>query len=160
MKKQTGLTAVLRAALVAGASLLVAAGTAGAQKQGGSITVGTELDIPGFDPVKVGAFDTSAQMAAALIFDTLTGRNNEGGVVPKARRVLDPFRRLQDVEFKLRSGVTFHDGTPFNAEAVAWKYARHKDPKNRCACAFLIEFIDKAEATDDLTVRSVCVIRS
>ena len=51
MKKQTGLTAVLRAALVAGASLLAAAGTAGAQKQGGGITVGTELDIPGFDPV-------------------------------------------------------------------------------------------------------------
>ena len=152
MKKQTGLTAVLRAALVAGASLLVAAGTAGAQKQGGSITVGTELDIPGFDPVKVGAFDTSAQMAAALIFDTLTGRNNEGGVVPKLAVSWTHSDDYKTWTFKLRSGVTFHDGTPFNAEAVAWKYARHKDPKNRCACAFLIQFIDKTEATDDLTV--------
>jgi hypothetical protein len=27
------------------------------------------LDISGFDPPKVGIFDTAAQMAAALIFD-------------------------------------------------------------------------------------------
>ncbi len=45
------------------------AGAANAQKQGGSITVGLELDIPGFDPLKVGVFDTAAQMAAAAIFD-------------------------------------------------------------------------------------------
>ncbi len=39
---------------------LCCAGPASAQKQGGSITVGLELDIPGFDPLKVGVFDTSA----------------------------------------------------------------------------------------------------
>ena len=33
---------------------------AAAQKPGGSITVGLELDIPGFDPLKVGVYDTSA----------------------------------------------------------------------------------------------------
>src|SRR5690349_15915249 len=38
--KRTCLNAILRTALAAGASLLVAAGTAVAQKQGGSITVG------------------------------------------------------------------------------------------------------------------------
>ena len=27
-----------------------------AQRQGGSLTVGMELDIPGFDPLKVGVF--------------------------------------------------------------------------------------------------------
>jgi peptide/nickel transport system substrate-binding protein len=32
-----------------------------AQKQGGSITVGLETDIPGFDPLKVGVFDTGAE---------------------------------------------------------------------------------------------------
>ena len=33
-------------------------GPAAAQKSGGSITVGLELDIPGFDPLKVGVYDT------------------------------------------------------------------------------------------------------
>ena len=31
-----------------------------AQKPGGSITVGLELDIPGFDPLKVGVYDAAA----------------------------------------------------------------------------------------------------
>jgi len=35
-----------------------------AQKQGGSLTVGVELDIPGFDPLKVGVYDTAANIAA------------------------------------------------------------------------------------------------
>ena len=152
MKIRMFLTSILVTALAAGASLLVAAGTAEAQKQGGSITVGTELDIPGFDPLKVGVFDTAAQMAAALIFDTLTGRDNEGGVVPKLAVSWTSSDDYKTWEFKLRPGVNFHDGTPFNAEAVVWKYARHKDPKNRCNCAFAIQSISKVEAIDDLTV--------
>src|SRR6185436_5852769 len=51
---------------------------AAAQKQGGSITVGLELDISGLDPLKVCVFDTSANMAAALIFDTLTYLDDDG----------------------------------------------------------------------------------
>jgi peptide/nickel transport system substrate-binding protein len=54
--------------------------------------------------------------------------------------------------FRLRSDVTFHDGTPFNAEAVSWKYAPHKDPKSKCGCTFGIQYIESVEATDDLTI--------
>jgi 4-phytase/acid phosphatase/peptide/nickel transport system substrate-binding protein len=146
------LIAILRIALAAGASLLATAGTAGAQRQGGSITLGTELDISGLDPVKVGVFDTAALMAAALIFDTLTARDSNGHVVPKLAVSWIHSDDYRTWMLKLRSGVAFHDGTPFNAAAVAWKYARHKDPKNHCACAFLIQFIDEVEAVDDLTV--------
>src|SRR4029079_16766697 len=60
----------LRATCMAAAALLLLAAPAMAQKQGGSITVGLELDIPGLDPLKVGVYDTAAEMAAALIFDT------------------------------------------------------------------------------------------
>ena len=44
--------------LVAAFALLPLAIPAQAQKAGGSITVGQELDIAGFDPLKVGVFDT------------------------------------------------------------------------------------------------------
>jgi peptide/nickel transport system substrate-binding protein len=54
--------------------------------------------------------------------------------------------------FKLRADVKFHDGTPYNAQAVAWNYARQKDPKNNCRCAFYIANILRVEARDDLLV--------
>ena len=59
------------------------ASPASAQKQGGSITVGLEADIPGFDPLKVGVFDTSTEIAAAAIFDTLTYLDDKREVQPK-----------------------------------------------------------------------------
>ena len=78
MKKRFFLDLFLKTAFAAGAILLVVAGTAEAQKQGGSITVGQEVDIPGFDPLKVGVYDTSAETAAAAIFDTLTYLDDKG----------------------------------------------------------------------------------
>lgn len=128
------------------------AGPALAQKQGGTVTVGLELDIPGFDPLKVGVFDTAAESAAALIFDTLTTLDDAGNAQPKLAASWSPSADFRTWTFKLRPGVTFQDGTPFNAQAVAWNYARQKDPKNNCRCAFYIQAIERVEATDDLTV--------
>src|SRR5437762_7789257 len=64
--------ALSRIFLATAFGLYLFAGAAQAQKPGGSITVGLELDIPGFDPLKVGVFDTAALTAAAALFDTLT----------------------------------------------------------------------------------------
>src|SRR3982074_3910211 len=80
--------AVLRARaftqiVVAASGISLFAGAAVAQKRGGSITVGLELDIPGFDPLKVGVFDTAALTAAAAIFDTLSYLDDKGEAQPK-----------------------------------------------------------------------------
>ena len=53
-------------------------GPAAAQKSGGSITVGQELDIPGFDALKVGVYDTAALTASSAIFETLTHLDANG----------------------------------------------------------------------------------
>jgi peptide/nickel transport system substrate-binding protein len=142
----------MRTALAAGASLLVATGTADAQKPGGSITVGQELDIPGFDPLKVGVYDTSAQSAAALIFDTLTYLDEKGEPQPKLAMSWTHSDDYKTWTYKLRPGVKFHDGTPFNAQAVKDNYDRWKDPANKCRCAFYISRIHDVQAPDELTV--------
>ena len=99
----------------------IVAGPACAQKPGGSITVGLELDSPGFDPLKVGVFDTSAQIAAALLFDTLTYLDDKGEPQPKLALSWSHSDDFKTWTYKLRPGVKFHDGTPFNAEALKAK---------------------------------------
>ena len=152
MKKRTCFDAITRTAFAAGVSLLVATGTAGAQKRGGSITVGQELDIPGFDPLKVGVYDTSAQSAAALIFDTLTYRDDNGEPQPKLALSWTHSDDYKTWTFKLRPGVTFQDGTPFNAQAVKDSFDRWKDPANKCRCAFYISGIHDVQAPEELTL--------
>ena len=121
--------------------LALVASPAIAQKQGGSITMGLELDIPGFDPLKVGVFDTAAVTAASAIFDTLTSLDDKGVAQPKLALSWSSSEDFKTWTFKLRPGVKFHDGTPFNAEAVKANFDRQKDPANKCRCAFYISGI-------------------
>jgi peptide/nickel transport system substrate-binding protein len=141
---RTMFSAVLGVALLAGPAI--------AQKRGGSITVGLELDIPGFDPLKVGVFDTAALTAAAAIFDTLVSLDDKGEAQPKLAQSWTHSDDFKTWTFKLRPGVKFHDGTPFNAEAVKLNFDRQKDPANKCRCAFYIAFIRDVQAPDELTV--------
>ena len=84
------MTSTIRHRLLASAFVMVAAamgfsaGPALAQKQGGTLTVGLELDIPGFDPLKVGVYDTSATIAASLILEQLTSLGDDGKAKPSS----------------------------------------------------------------------------
>ena len=152
------MTSTIRLRLVAFAfaAMAVAAGftaaPAMAQKQGGSLTVGLELDIPGFDGLKVGVYDTAANIAASLIFETIVKLDDDGKPKPSLALSWSSSDDFRVWTFKLRPDVKFHDGTPFNAQAVAWTFARLKDPKNNCRCAFYIANVLSVEAKDDLTL--------
>ena len=137
--------------LIAAFAAALSAGPVSAQKQGGSITVGLEFDIPGFDPLKVGVFDTSTETAAAAIFDTLTTLDDKGEPQPKLALYWIHSEDFKNWSFKLRPGVKFHDGTPFNAQAVKENFDRQKDPANKCRCAFYIAYIHDVEAADEMT---------
>ena len=67
--------------------------------------------------------------------------------------------------FHLRQGVTFHDGTPFNAEAVKWNLDRIRDPENEYRFGRTFEYysyefgetlgIDDVIVVDENTVQIV-----
>ncbi len=57
------------------------------------------------------------------------------------------------VEFKLRPGVRFHDGEPFDAEAVRFSIESLIDPKTAFPGAGFLDSIEKAEVVSPLTVR-------
>src|SRR3954454_14679182 len=145
-------SALARIFLVAGFGVALSAMPANAQKPGGSITVGLELDIPGFDPLKVGVYDTSAETAAAAIFDTLVALDDNGKPVPKLALSWTHSDDYKTWTFKLRPGVKFHDGTPFNAQAFKENFDRQKDRANKCRCAFYISNVRDVQAPDELTV--------
>src|SRR6185312_8424194 len=151
MKAATCSSALARIFLVAGFAVALSTMLADAQKAGGSITVGLELDIHRFDPLKVGVYDTSAETAAAAIFDTLVALDDNGKPVPKLALSWTHSDDYKTWTFKLRPGVKFHDGTPFNAQAVKENFDRQKDPANKCRCAFYIAYIHDVEAADEMT---------
>ena len=61
--------------------------------------------------------------------------------------------------FNLREGVAFHDGTPFNAEAVKFNFDRMLDENHPFAAtgpfplAFFFSAVEGVEVVDDLTVK-------
>lgn len=152
MRAASRTRAFAQAILVAASGVALCAAPASAQKQGGSITVGLELDIPGFDPLKVGVFDTAALTAASALFDTLTTLDDKSVAQPKLALSWDHSEDFKTWTFKLRPGVKFTDGTPLNAEAMKANFDRQKDPANKCRCAFYISYIRDVQAPDELTV--------
>jgi len=62
------------------------------------------------------------------------------------------------IEFKLRTGVEFSDGTPFNAETVAYNFDRltgKLEGQEPPVLAFEFESIDRVEVVDETTVRII-----
>jgi peptide/nickel transport system substrate-binding protein len=151
MKAAIGPSALARLFLVAGFGVALSM-PASAQKAGGAITVGLELDIPGFDPLKVGVYDTAALTASSALFDTLTTLDANGKPQPKLALSWSHSEDYKTWTFKLRPGVKFHDGTPFNAEAYKANFDRQKDPANKCRCAFYISAVNNMQAPDELTL--------
>lgn len=54
--------------------------------------------------------------------------------------------------FNLRQGVTFHSGTPFNADAVKFTFDRLLDPENPGPSSGLVSVVDSVEVVDEYTV--------
>ena len=59
----------------------------------------------------------------------------------------------RSITFTLREGVTFHDGTPLDAEAVKFSLERWNDPEVRPPSTFNDAFISGVEVLDERTVR-------
>jgi peptide/nickel transport system substrate-binding protein len=55
--------------------------------------------------------------------------------------------------FRLRPGITFHDGTPFDAAAVKHTFDRIKDPATGSPRASLLAPVATIEVVDELTLR-------
>ncbi|NRF69506.1 ABC transporter substrate-binding protein [Aquincola sp. S2] len=120
---------IIRRHLIAtvAASALLAAGTAPAQAQTrkDSVVLGMVLEPTGLDPTTAPAA-AIGEVVHYNVLEGLTKIHVDGSVTPllAAEWSSDPDGKLYT--FKLKKGITFQDGTPFDAATVKWTFERAK----------------------------------
>jgi len=115
-----------------------------------NLTLGTKLELNTLDPHFFAAFPTNSSMQ--YFFDKLVEYGDKLEIVP----ALATSWKLTDNltwEFKLRKGVTFHDGTPFTADDVIFSLERIPNvPNSPNSFAQFTRGIESTRKVDDLTL--------
>jgi peptide/nickel transport system substrate-binding protein len=94
-----------------------------AQKGKDSIVIAMQLEPPGLDPT-AGAASAIGEITLYNIFETLTKINGDGKVTPLLAESWEVSPDLKTYTFKLRKGIKFSNGEPFNAQAVKFSFDR------------------------------------
>jgi peptide/nickel transport system substrate-binding protein len=89
----------------------------GTPKRGGTVQIGLNSEIDGFLP-SASHFDNSGLTYANTIFDTLTVVAADGSAKPYLAQSVVPNGDMTEWTITLRRGVTFHDGSPLNADVL------------------------------------------
>jgi len=125
-------------------------GEAGDPVTGGSITVGLEAETNSWLPGE-GTFNQPGVNVAYSIYDPLMQRTEDGEVTPYLAESMEPNDDLSEWTLKLRPGVTFHDGTPLNAQALKTIFDEYLTAPGSNLAATLAE-VTSLDVVDDLTV--------
>ncbi|MFC2949126.1 glutathione ABC transporter substrate-binding protein [Virgibacillus sediminis] len=118
--------------------------------QGGDLVIATKSDAVSLDPPS--SNDTPSADVLINIFETLVTQNENMELQPG---LATEWEQVDDTtwEFKLQEGVTFHDGSAFNAEVVKANIDRILDPELASPVAFMYNMITNVEVVDEYTVR-------
>ncbi len=119
---------IQRRSVLAHSASLAALATlpAGALAQGrkDSIVMAMALEpTPGLDPTG-GAASSIAEVSLYNIYETLTKIHPDGSVTPLLAESWEVSPDLTTYTFKLRKGIKFHNGEPFNAQTVKFAFDR------------------------------------
>ncbi len=87
------------------------------------------------------------------IYDPLVDMNENLEIQPRLAKSWDVQDDGKTIVFHLQSGVKFHDGTDFNADAVKFNLERMLDPATGSPQRTNIDAITKVDVVDPLTVR-------
>lgn len=142
---------LFHAAALAAGTLALAALVAAAPVLSAEARIGVRSETSSIDPHF--SYFGSNKNAASDIFETLIGRDKDLVLFPA---LATEWVKVEPTvwDFKLRPGVTWHDGQPFTADDVLFSFERAANVPNSPAPAtqFLAQIVS-AEKVDDLTVR-------
>src|SRR5215472_17533330 len=135
---------------VAAAATATTAPQAQAATPTGTLTIAQGVDAESLDPYVT----TSGASKGMLwtVYDKLVARDLDLVIKPSlatAWKILDD----NTWEFTLRQGVSFHNGEPFNADAVKFSFARYVDPNVKNGYSTLLKPVSEVQVLDPYTVR-------
>lgn len=117
---------------------------------GGAVTRALTSEPTSLDPH--GPVGSGQNVIFPFLFDTLVYRQADNTYHPYLAESWTESDDGLRIEFKLKSGVTFHDGTPLNAEAVKFTYQRLMDQGAKSPLASGLASVASVEVVDELTV--------
>lgn len=131
--------------------VLLISGVASAQapRRGGTVRVGLDADTTGMDPH--GASAAVDRHVYQNLYDKLVDINQDLQIVPMLATSWTLSPDGKTLTFKLRPNVVFHDGTPFNAEAVKFNFERMLEPGSFRRSEIIL--VQRATVVDPLTVQ-------
>ena len=128
-----------------------ATGIAFAAHAAKDLTVAVASTFTTTDPYD--ANDTLSQAVAKSFYQGLYGFDKDMKMVPVLAESYTASKDGLVYTVKLKTGIKFHDNTPFNAEAVKATFDRVTNPDNKLKRYNLYKNITKTEALDATTVR-------
>ena len=126
------------------------AAAAGVANQGKSVTIALSAEPNTFDPhLTVGR---NTQIFIANVFDGLTARDASANILPALATEWGFLGDGSSWQFKLRQGVTFHNGDSFNAESVKFTIERAINPDTKSTISSELATIAGLDVVDDSTI--------
>jgi len=117
-----------------------------------TLILGMQLEPPNLDPTG-GAAAAIDEVVYANVFEGLTRYRADGSIAPALAESWEIGADGTEYVFRLRAGVSFHDGTAMTAEDVKFSLDRARAEDSTNAQKALFAGITGVEAVDDTTVR-------
>lgn len=124
-------------------------------KPGGNLVVTAFADAATMDPHASTATADDLGLRSTSLFEAFTQQDDQLTYTPSLAEKWDTSADGVEWTFHLRKGVTFHDGTPFNAEAAKANYDRVADAKNALGARTFLVYFKEAQVIDEYTLKLV-----
>jgi peptide/nickel transport system substrate-binding protein len=122
-----------------------------AQSKKDSVVMGMTLEPPGLDPTTAAAA-AIAEVSLYSVYETLTKINEDGSVSPLLAESWQTSPDLKTYTFKLRKGIKFQNGEPFDSTAVKFSFDRAAAPTSTNKDRSLFQSFERVSAPDADTV--------
>ena len=137
---------------LAGVALILAVAAPAAAQGPGELRVAIPWTPENLDPT-MNLASLRSQVGVS-IFDSLVDRDGDGKIVGA---LAESWRLLDDRtwQFRLRRGVVFHNGEPFNAEAARFTFQRVLSPEQKSPNRANVAEIERIDVLDEHTLNLV-----